>query len=80
VLLNPAFPKREWTNVHGQKDVNGKHCHNEYMKMVRAKGSGWGDCMFPKPGQTEPSKKWVYVKAVKIDGDLGLIGTGFYPE
>jgi cytochrome c len=80
VLLNPAFPKREGTNVHGQKDVNGKLCHDEYMKMVRAKGSGWGDCMFPKPGQPEPSKKWVYVKTVKIDGGLGLIGAGFYPE
>ena len=24
VLLNPAFPKREGTNPHGEKDANGK--------------------------------------------------------
>ncbi len=80
VLLNPAFPQREGTNVHGQKDVNGKLFHDEFMKVVQSKGSGWVDYMFPKPGQTQPSHKWSYVKAVKIDGAMGLIGAGFYPE
>lgn len=80
VLLNPAFPKREGTNVHGDKDVNGKLFQDEFMKVIHSKGSGWVDYMFPKPGQTQPSRKWSYVKAVKIDGTTGLIGAGFYPE
>jgi len=81
VLLNPAFPKREGTNVHGDKDANGKLFHDEFMNVIRTKGSGWVDYMFPKPGQTKLSQKWSYVKAVKIDGIAGnLIGAGFYPE
>ena len=80
VLLNPAFPQREGTNVHGQKDVKGKLFHDEFMTVIRTKGSGWVDYMFPKPGQTDPSQKWSYVKAVKIEGATGLIGAGFYPE
>ena len=80
VLLNPAFPEREGTNVHGQKDDNGKLFHDEFMKVVQSKGSGWVDYMFPKPGQTQSSQKWSYVKTVKIDGTPGLIGAGFYPE
>ena len=80
VLLNPAFPKREGTNVHGQTDSNGKPMHDEFMRVVQSKGSGWVDYMFPKPGQTQPSKKWSYVKGVKIDGKPGLIGAGFYPD
>ena len=80
VLLNPAFPEREGTNVHGGKDVNGKLFHDEFMKVVQTRGSGWVDYMFPKPGQTQPAQKWSYVKAVNIDGNLGLIGTGFYSE
>jgi len=80
VLLNPAFPKREDTNVHGDKDANGKLFHDEFMKVIQTSGSGWVDYMFPKPGQTKPSQKWSYVKGVKIDGGLGLIGAGFYPE
>jgi len=80
VLLNPAFPQREGTNVRGQKDVNDKPFQDELMKVVHTRGSGWVDYMFPKPGQTQPSQKWSYVKAVKIDGATGLIGAGFYPE
>ena len=80
VLLNPAFPKREGTNVHGQTDVNGKPMHDEFMKVVRTNGSGWVDYMFPKPGETQPSRKWTYVKRVDLDGKPGLIGAGFYPK
>jgi cytochrome c len=80
VLLNPAFPKREGTNVHGQKDAKGKLFHDEMIKTAETKGSGWVDYMFPKPGQTEPSQKWTYVKKVTMDGVPGLVGSGFYPE
>ena len=80
VSLNPAFPEREGTNVHGQKDANGKLFHDEFMSVVQSKGAGWVDYMFPKPGQTQLTLKWSYVKAVNIDGTPGLIGAGFYPE
>src|SRR5689334_2536159 len=80
VLLNPAFPMREGTNVTGQKDAKGKLFHNEIIKTAETKGSGWVDYMFPKPGQTEPSQKWAYVKKVTVDGVAGLIASGFYPE
>jgi cytochrome c len=80
VLLNPAFPKREGTNPHGEKDANGKFFHDEFLKTVQARGSGWVDYMFPKPGQTQPSHKWSYVKGFKADGMTGLIGAGFFPE
>ena len=80
VLLSPAFPAREGTNVHGQKDAKGKLFHDEIIRAAQSRGSGWIDYMFPKPGQTEPSQKWTYVKRVIIDGVPGLIGSGFYPE
>jgi signal transduction histidine kinase len=80
VLLNPAFPKREGTNPRGEKDANGKAFHDEFLKVVQATRAGWVDYMFPKPGQTQPSQKWSYVKSVNIDGTPGIIGAGFYPE
>jgi methyl-accepting chemotaxis protein len=80
VLLNPAFPAREGTNTTGQKDANGKLFHHEMIRVAESKGSGWVDYMFPKPGQTQPSQKWAYVKAVKVDGVPGLVASGFYPE
>ncbi len=80
VLLNPAFPAREGTNTTGQKDANGKLFHHDFIQMAESKGSGWVNYMFPKPGQTQPSQKWAYVKAVKVDGVPSLVASGFYPE
>jgi cytochrome c len=80
VLLNPAFPTREGTNISGQKDTNGKPFQDALILTAATKGSGWVDYMFLRPGQTQPSHKWTYVRAVKINGVPGLVGSGFYSE
>ena len=80
VLFNGGFPKLEGTNTSSRKDSNGKLYSAEFAKVVQSKGSGWVDYMFPKPGQSQPSQKWSYVKAVNIDGTPGLVGAGFYPQ
>lgn len=80
VLLNPAFPQREGTNVAGGKDAKGKLLHQEMIETAERKGSGWVDYWFPKPGEKEPSLKWTYVKKVNLDGVPGLIASGFYPD
>lgn len=80
VLLNPAFPKREGTNPRGETDLKGKAFHDEFLKVVQSAGAGWVDYQFPKPGQTRPSQKWSYVRAVDIEGTPGIIGAGFYPD
>jgi cytochrome c len=78
-LLNAAFPKLEGTDESDLKDVKGKLISTEMIKVAQTKGSGWVDYMWPKPGQSEPSQKWSYVKTVKIDGVPGFVGAGFYP-
>lgn len=80
VLLNPAFPEREGTNVTGGKDARGKLLHQAIIETAEGKGEGWVDYWFPKPGEKEPSQKWTYVKRVTIDGVPGLIASGFYPN
>src|SRR5215470_6356110 len=79
VVLNPAFPAREGRAYHGEKDKKGKAFHDEILKLAQTKGSGWVDYWLPKPGQTEPSQKWSYVKAVKAEG-VAVVGAGFFPE
>ena len=78
-LFNAAFPKLEGTDVSGLKDPNGKLLVAEMIKVTQSKGSGWVDYMWPKPGQSQPSQKWSYLKAVTIDGTPALVGAGFYP-
>ena len=57
VLLNPAFPQREGTNVAGQKDAKGKPFQDEIIQVAATKGSGWVSYMFPKPGQISENTK-----------------------
>jgi cytochrome c len=79
VLLNPAFPAREGHSYVGELDKKGKAFHDELLKTARTQGSGWVDYWLPKPGQTVPSQKWTYVKAVKVEG-VAFVAAGFYPE
>jgi signal transduction histidine kinase len=79
VILNPAFPAREGRAFPGEKDKMGKALNDELLRTAQTKGSGWVDYWLPKPGQTEPSRKWSYVKAVKADG-IALVGAGYYPD
>jgi cytochrome c len=79
VILNSAFPEREGQAYHGEEDKEGKAFHDALLDTAQTKGSGWVDYWVPKPGQTEPSRKWTYVKAVKAKG-VALIGAGFYSE
>jgi methyl-accepting chemotaxis protein len=78
-VFNAAFPKLEGTDIGGLKDSNGKLIGVELMKAAESKGAGWVNYMWPKPGQSQSSQKWSYVKAVKIDGTPGYVGAGFYP-
>ena len=77
VVLNPAFPAREGRAYHGETDKKGKAFHDEIIKTAQTKGSGWVDYWLPKPGQTEPSQKWSYVKAVKLTGSQLLVQASF---
>ena len=79
-LFNAGFPKLEGTNVLDLKDSNGKLINQALIQMAQSNGSGWVDYMWPKPGQTKPTQKWSYVKAVKVDGTPAYIGAGFYPK
>jgi hypothetical protein len=58
-------------------DVGGLYLQ---VTACGSKGAGWVDYMFPKPGQTQASHNWSYVKGFRTDGMSGLIGAGFFQD
>ena len=80
VLFNAAFPGLEGTNTTGQKDAKGKLFNQDFIRAVHSQGAGWVDYMLSKPGQSQPSQKWVYVTGVSVDGVAGFVASGFYPK
>jgi methyl-accepting chemotaxis protein len=79
-LVNAAFPKFEGKSVLDLKDANGKPITQSFIDLIKTKDSGWVDYMWPKPGETKPSKKTTYVKRAKLGKDTVFVGAGIYTE
>ena len=80
VLCYPPNPALEGTDVMDLKDKAGKVLHREMQSIAWEKGSGWLTYMWPKPGQTEPSQTWSYIKRVRVGEQDAWVGSGFYPD
>ncbi|MCD6101758.1 MAG: cache domain-containing protein, partial [Candidatus Cloacimonetes bacterium] len=79
-LVNPAFPDLEGQNLSNLQDSNGKYFIREELETLKTKDDCWMDYMWPKPGETTPSQKWVYVKKIIIGQDTLVVGAGYFPE
>ncbi|MFE8070361.1 methyl-accepting chemotaxis protein [Marinobacteraceae bacterium S3BR75-40.1] len=76
VVMHPMKPALNNQDVSGVKDPNGKYLFREMNKVVDAKGEGFVDYQWPKPGSEEPVPKISYVKGFQPWG--WIIGSGVY--
>jgi signal transduction histidine kinase len=79
-IVNPAFPMLEGRNLINTVDAKGKAFVRAYIKALQDKDSAWVTYRWPKPGETFPSQKEVYVKKVVIDGEPCVVGSGVYSD
>jgi cytochrome c len=76
--MHPIQINLEGQQLIGWQDSNGKPIFAEFIKIVKEKGSGWIDYMWPKPGEKNSSRKVSYVKSCQIDGEEMVVGCGVY--
>lgn len=79
-LVNGGFPELEGKNLWNRKDTSGRYVIQEEVDFVKAKGSGWYETLWPKPGQTKEVKCRVFLQGVTVDGNLLIIGAPLYME
>ncbi len=79
-LFNAAFPELEGTNIINLEDVQGKYFVREVLNILKTEDNCWIEYMWPKPGETEPSKKLAYEKKMVIDDFTLIVGASYYPE
>jgi signal transduction histidine kinase len=77
-LVNPGFPNLEGRNLLDLKDTHGKPLIREMFKVVKTKGSGWVNYMWPKPGDSVSTQKSAYVSKAKMGDQWVLVGSGVY--
>lgn len=79
-VVNPGFPSIEGKNILDYRDQAGKYLTRELVNIALTKGSGWVDYLWPKPGETKPSKKETYVKKAVYGNEVYIVGCGAYFE
>ncbi|MCX5700104.1 MAG: cache domain-containing protein [Candidatus Omnitrophica bacterium] len=79
-LVNGSFLNIEGRNLIDYKDSNGKYLVRDYINIALTKGAGWLDYLWPKPGQSIPSKKHTYVRKAKYGDEIFIVGSGAYLE
>ncbi|WP_052734476.1 MULTISPECIES: cache domain-containing protein [unclassified Methanosarcina] len=82
--IRVVFPPKtsgEGENVSDLKDYNGKLLGKMLIDTALSEeGEGWVNYDWPKPGETEPSKKCTFVKRTSISNQTYLVHSGFYVD
>ncbi|XPV69235.1 MAG: cache domain-containing protein [Halarcobacter sp.] len=76
IVMHPIKPVLNGKDLSEFKDKAGKQIFSEFAKIAKAKGDGFVDYVWPKPGFEEPQPKVSYVKLFKPYN--WVIGTGEY--
>lgn len=79
-VANAAYPDLVGKNLWDHKDPDGRLVVQDQWKLVRAKGKGWYECKWPKPGSDQAALCRVYVTGVKVKGQRYLVGAGYFPQ
>jgi methyl-accepting chemotaxis protein len=77
-LIHGANHAQEGTQRLGVLDSHGTDLAAEQIRVAKSSGAGTIDVYFPKPGQTEPLQKILYVKA--FAPWQAVMGTGAYVD
>lgn len=77
-LVNPAFPNLEGRKLLDLKDTRGKYLNREMLDLIRSRGAGWVDYMWPKPGESVSTEKSAYVSRAKLGDGSVMVGCGVY--
>ncbi|HEY4986816.1 MAG TPA: cache domain-containing protein, partial [Bradyrhizobium sp.] len=76
MIMHPAKPELNGQDLSETKDPNGKRLFIEAVDVVKAKGAGFIEYQWPKPGKDAPQPKLSYVTGFAPWG--WVIGTGVY--
>jgi len=76
MIMHPMKPSLNGKDVSTLKDPNGKRIFVEMVSVCNAKGEGFVDYMWSKPGKDAPVAKLSYVKLFEPWG--WIVGTGIY--
>jgi len=73
-LVDPAFPHLERRDLTTVKDAAGHYVVKEMLHRLENSDTAWVQYMLPKPGASMPSRKLAYLRKVKVNGEILIVG------
>jgi len=77
-LVDPAFPNRTGRSVVEFQDAVGFFAFKNALKKLEQADEAWVQYLWPKPGASAPSRKLIYVRKVKVGGEVFIVGSDFF--
>ncbi|HEY5672770.1 MAG TPA: methyl-accepting chemotaxis protein [Malonomonas sp.] len=78
MIMHPVKPALDGQNLSESKDPDGLRLFVEMVNVANAKGAGFVEYKWPKPGKEKPQQKLSYVK--KHSDWNWIIGSGMYVD
>jgi signal transduction histidine kinase len=79
-LVNPAFPTLEGRDLLDLRDTEGKYVNREMLELIRTRGSGWIEYLWPRPGESVATRKSAFVSRARCGDRTVMVGCGVYLE
>ncbi|MDD2366801.1 MAG: methyl-accepting chemotaxis protein [Desulfuromonadaceae bacterium] len=76
MVMHPYKSELNGKDLTENRDSSGKQLFVEFVKVCRAKGGGYVNYLWPKPGASAPVEKTSYVKLYEPWG--WIVGSGIY--
>ena len=77
-LVDPAYPTFEGRDLSRFKDVVGHEVVQEMLQKLAHAGEAWVQYLWPRPGDTVPSRKLAYVRKVRVGQEELIVGADFF--
>lgn len=79
-LVNPVHPFLEGRYLIGMKDLGGHDLVREEIDAAVRQGEAWVEGIWYRPGDNVPARKRTYVRRTVHDGEVYIVGSGYYVE
>lgn len=77
-IVDPVFPGRQNRDLIDFRDMIGNYVVVDMIERLSEADSAMVVYVWPKPGQSNPSKKVAYVRKVNVNGEDMMVGSSMY--
>ncbi len=79
-LLNPAFREVEGLPAENYGNLQTQAAQMAIVEAVKNKDTAWVEYLWPKPQESNLSRKIAFLRKIMINGKERIVGAGYYPH